>query len=329
VLLKRQFLRITFLLFLVITAGIIGYMVIEQWSFLDALYMTIITISTVGYAEVHTPSAAGKIFSILLIVGGVGVMFYTLTAFVQYFIEGRFRGIFGRHRMKEKIAKLKGHFILCGYGRVGQEVARVFASEGISFVVIDIDQEVVNKATDDGYLSIAGDATSDEVLSDAGIQRARGLVAALGSDANNLYITLSAKGVRPDFLVIARASSEASETNLKRAGADRIILPYRIGGRRMAMLALRPLVIDFVDTTMFSQGREIVLEAIAVGPGSPMVGVTVKQGLECCGAIAILAVKKKDGQLLANPSLETSLELGDELVIIGTREQLRVVDGAV
>jgi len=325
----QQFLRIISLLLLVIIVGVIGYMTIEQWSFLDALYMTVITISTVGYAEVHELSVAGRIFSILLIVGGVGVMLYTLTVLVQYFIEGRFRSILGRRRMKEKIAKLKGHLILCGYGRVGQEVARVFESEGTSFVVIDLDQEAINKATDDGYLCLTGNATSDEVLNEAGIQRARGLVAALGGDADNLYITLSAKGMRPDLFVVARASAEASEAKLKRAGADRTILPYRIGGRRMAMLALRPLVVDFVDTTMFSQGREFVLENIVVGPGSPMVGVTVKEGLECCGAIAILAVKKKDGRLLTNPSNDTQLELGDELVVIGTREQLRVVEGTV
>jgi len=326
---RQRFLRIVFLLSLVIIIGVTGYMIIEQWSFLDALYMTIITISTVGYAEVHTPSTIGKIFSIFMIVSGVGVMFYTLTAFVQYFVEGRFRGILGRHRMKEKLTKLKGHFVLCGYGRVGQEVARVFASEGIPFVVIDINEEAISKATVDGFLALKGDANIDEVLNDAGIKKARGLVAALGSDADNLYVTLSAKGMCSDLLVVARASSEASEANLKRGGADRIILPYRIGGRRMAMLALRPLVVDFVDTTMFSQGKEVVLEAILVGPGSPMVGVNVKEGLECCGAIAILAVKKKDGQLLTNPSLKTSLELGDELVIIGTREQLRIVEGAI
>ena len=154
-------------------------------------------------------------------------------------------------------------------------------------------------------------------------------MAALGSDADNLYITLSTKGMRPDLFVVARANAEESEAKLKRAGADRAILPYRIGGRRMAILTLRPLVVDFVDTTMYSHSREFILGDIVVGPDSPMVGVTVKEGLECCGAIAILAVKKKDGRLLTNPAIDTLLELGDELVIIGTREQLRVVEGSV
>lgn len=326
---RQRFLWVVYALLLIIAIGVIGYMTIESWSFLDALYMTVITISTVGYAEVHTLSAAGRAFSIVLIIGGVGVMLYSLTTLVQYFIEGRFTNTLGRRRMKEKVAKLKEHIILCGYGRVGKEVARVFESEGTPFIVVDLDQEAITKAADDGYLCLQGNATTDSVLNEAGIQYARGLVAALSSDADNLYITLSAKGMRPDLFAVARASTEESESKLKRAGADRTILPYRIGGRRMAMLALRPLVIDFIDTTMYSHGREFVLENIEVGPGSPMVGVTVKEGLEHCGAIAILAVRKKGGELLPNPSGETLLELGDELVIIGTREQLRVVEGSI
>ena len=154
--LRQQFLRIAFLLFLVIVVGVTGYMTIEKWSLLDALYMTVITISTVGYTEVHALSTAGKVFSIVLIVGGVGVMLYTLTALVQYFIEGRFRNILGRYRMKEKIKKLKGHIILCGYGRVGQEVARVFMDKGTPFNVVDIDQETTTKAADNGYLYLQG-----------------------------------------------------------------------------------------------------------------------------------------------------------------------------
>jgi len=326
---RQRFLRVAFLLLLILAVGVIGYMTIEGWPFLDALYMTVITLSTVGYEEVQVLSSTGKIFSIVLIFGGVGVMLYTLTTLVRYFFEGRFTDIIGRHRMKEKITKLKGHIILCGYGRVGREVARALESEETPFVVVDLDQEAVTRATDDGYLCLPGNATNDEILTEAGIHQAKGLAAAVGSDADNLYITLSAKDMRPDLFVVARASTAQSESKLERAGADRTISPFRIGGRHMAMLALHPLVVDFIDTTMYSRGRELVLENIKVGSGSPLVDVTVKEGLNCCGAIAILAVKKKDGQLLANPPAETSLELGDELVIIGTREQLRLVGGAV
>ena len=325
----QRIVRVIILLVAVIAAGTAGYMIIERWPFFDALYMTIITISTVGYNELHPLSIAGRVFSSVLIVGGVGVMLYSATALVQYIIEGRFPNIFGRHRMKEKIAMLKNHIILCGYGKVGQEVAKMFADEGTAFVIIDENEGAIAKAIENGYSGLHGEATNDDILEAAGIQKAKGLVAALDSDADNLYLTLSAKAMRPGLFVVARGSSEESETKLKRAGADRVILPYRIGGRRMAMLALRPLLVDFIDTTMYSRGRELVLENVKVTSESPLAGVTVKEGLGCCGATAILAVKKKDGKLIPNPSDDMPVEIDDELVIIGTREQLRVIEGSV
>jgi len=326
---RRRFIIIVSALVIIVSIGVIGYEIIEGWSFIDALYMTVITLSTVGYGEVHHLSTAGRIFSIVLIISGVGAMLYTLTTIVQYILEGGFGDILGRRRMKEKIASLKRHVILCGYGKVGHEVARVFESEGTPFIIVEIDQETVSKAVENGYLCIQGNATSDDVLKEAGIERARALVAALGSDADNLYITLSAKEIRPDLFIVARASTEESEPKLLRAGADRIMSPYRIGGRHMAMLTLRPLVVDFVDTTMLSRGRELVLENIKVSSGSPVEGKTVKEGSQCCGGAAILAVRKKDGRLLTNPAQDTLLDLEDELVIIGTRNQLRTLEGSI
>jgi voltage-gated potassium channel len=326
---QQRFLWVIYVLLLVVAIGVIGYMTIEGWSFLDAFYMTVVTLSTVGYKEVHDLSAVGKVFSIMLIIGGVGVMLYTFTAIVHYFFEGYFTNVLGRHRMKEKISKLKGHIILCGYGRVGREVARVFESEGEPFIVVDLDQEALAKAADDGHLYLQGNATNDEVLKEAGIRRARGLVVAVGSEADNIYIIISARGLRPDLFIIARACAEESEFKLKRAGADRTIFTHRIGGRRMAMLALRPLLVDFIDTTMYSHDRELILENIKVGPGSPVAGMTINGGQRYSKGTVILAVKKSDGTLLTNPPQETLLELGDELVIIGTREQLRTLEGAV
>ena len=326
---RQRILRVIILLLGVIIAGTIGYIAIERWSFLDALFMTVITISTVGYEEVHPLSNGGRIFSSALIVGGVGVVLYSATAVVQYIIEGHFSDTFGRRRMKEKIEQLKEHIILCGYGRVGQEVARVFESEGVAFVIIDENEETIAKATENGYLSLHGEATNDDILEEAGIQKAKGLVTALDSDADNLYLTLSAKAMRPELFVVARGSNEESETKVKRAGADRIILPYRIGGRRMALLTLRPLVVDFIDTTMHSREGELVLENVKVTSESPLAGITVKEGLGCCGAMAILAVRKKDDKLIPNPPEDALLEVDDEMVIIGTREQLRMVEGQV
>jgi len=326
---RWRFLGVIYALLLVLAIGIIGYMTIEGWSFLDALYMTVITLSTVGYEEVADLSVAGRVFSIVLIISGVGVMLYTLTTIVQYITEGNLANILGRRRMKEKISKLKDHIILCGYGRVGTEVARVFEDEMTPFVIIDTDQEAINKATFNRYLCLQGNGTSDEILKEAGIGRARGLVAATGSDADNIFITLSARGLRPDLFITARAYTQESESKLQRAGADRIISPHVIGGRRLAMLALRPLVVDFIDTAMHSRGRELVLEAIKVGPGSPVAGKTVKEGQYACGDGVILAVRKKGGKLLTSFSDDTMLELGDEMVVIGTREQLRALEGSM
>jgi len=305
----------------IIAAGTIGYTLIEGWSFVDAIYMTMITISTVGYGEVHPLTHAGRIFSIFLIVGGVSGGLFVLTAFVQYVIEGRLHTELGRRQMKGKIAKLKEHFILCGYGRVGEEIARTFSEEGIPFVIIDSRPENTAMAEEQGYLYLLGDATSDKLLVEAGIERARGLVAAVGSDVDNTYITLSARGLRPDLFIEARASSKEAETKLKKAGANRVVSPSSIGARRMAMLALRPAVVDFIDTVTYRRGKELQMENIAVGNNSPLVGLTV-EAIRHRAKATILAISKKGGKLLANPPSKEIIEAGAHLIIIGTKEQL-------
>ncbi len=325
---RRRLLWVVSALILVIAMGVIGYMTIEDWSFLDALYMTIITMTTVGYQEVHALSNAGRIFTIILIISGVGVMLYALTTMVQYLVEGEIRDLLGSRRMKDKIAKLKDHIILCGYGQMGREVARSLQNEGVPFVIIDASQEAIARAASDGYPHVLGNATSDDILNEARIQQARGLVAAVGNDADNIFITLSAKGLHPGLFVVARACAEDADSKLKRAGADRVILPLVLAGRRLAMLAVRPLVVDFIDTAMHSRDRDLVLEDVKVGPGSPVAGTTLGEGRSQCGGAVVLAVKKKDGSLIANPPDETLLELGDELVVVGTRLQLRTLEGS-
>jgi len=324
---SRRFLQIVLALIIVIAIGVVGYRLIEGWSLLDSLFMTITTISTVGYREVHELSRAGQIFTIVLIITGVGVLFYGVTSVVQYVIEGNLEIILGRRRMKDKISKLKGHIIVCGFGRVGKEVSRVFHDEGIDFVVVDNSKDSIAEAAASGYLYVEGNASSDEVLKEAGILNARGLVAAAGSDADNVFVTLSARGLRPDIFITARANAQESEFKLRRAGADRTIYPHVLGGRRLAMLALRPLVVDFVDTALESRGKELVLENIGVGPGSPVIGKTCKEGQRCGNGAVILAVRKKDGRLFTSLSDEMLLELGDQLIVIGNREQLRDLEG--
>ncbi len=309
----------------IIVIGVIGYMLIEGWSPLDSIYMTIITITTVGYSEVHTLSAGGRIFSIFLIIGGVGGALYTLTGIVQYVVEGNIGTTWGRRRMKAKIAQLKGHFILCGFGRVGEEIAHTFHEEGVPFVIIENRPECIARIEQTGYLYIEGDATSDEVLREAGIERARGLVAALGTDVDNTYITLSARGLCPNLFIEARASSREAGTKLERAGADRIVSPNSIGARRMAMLALRPAVVDFIDTVTFGRGREMELENVNIGKGSRLVGLSIKAARNETG-ITTLAMQKKGGKLLLTPSDEETLEEGDRLVVIGTKERLAALE---
>ena len=309
----------------IIVAGIIGYMVIEGWSFIDAIYMTIITITTVGYAEVHPLTAGGQIFSIFLIVGGVSGALYVLSAVAGYIIEGQLGTTLGRRRMQTNIAKLKEHFILCGYGRVGREIARIFTEEGVPFVVIDKDQDSIAEVEKDGHLYMLADATKDETLKEAGIERARGLIIAIGDDADSLYITLSARGLRPDLFIEARAITSSAEAKLKKAGADRIISPYSLGARRMAELALRPAVVDFIDTVIQRRGQELQLENIAIDGNSALADLTVEEARRRTKA-AILAISKKNGKLVPNPEGEETIQAGDRLISLGTREQLATLE---
>jgi len=308
-------------LVVIIVTGTIGYLLIEGWSFLDSLFMTITTITTVGYDEVHPLSDSGRIFSSFLIVGGVGGALYTLTTIVAYVVEGEFGTTLGRRQMKNRIAKLKEHFIICGYGRVGQEIANVFKEEKVPFVVIDNGRESIAKAEEDNRLYLFADATNDEVLKEAGIERARGLVIAIDGDAESTYITLSARQLNPDLFIEARSSSSEAEAKLRKAGADRIISPNSIGARRMAMLALRPSVVDFIDTVTYRRGRELQMENIVITESSSLAGLAVEDARRRTRA-TILAINRKSGKLVANPSLEEKLEIGDILIVIGTSEQL-------
>ncbi len=311
---------------LIILAGVIGYRVIEGWSFLDSLFMTIITLTTVGYGEVHPLSTAGKIFSIILIVGGVGSALYILTTLVPYLfetIETEFGIRFGRRRMETKIGKLENHFILCGYGRVGREIANMFRQEGIMFVVVDTDEKMVDKAVEAGYLSIQGDAMEDDVLRQVKIERARALIAALGSDADNAFLALTARGLKPDLHIIARAETEEGAKKLQRVGAGHIVSPYTIGARRMAMLAVRPTAVDFVETVLLSREQELLLEELEIQGDSALSRITTGEVEKRFPGMRILALRKNDGTLLPNPEPQTALKSGDRLVTFGSAQQLQ------
>ncbi len=312
-------------LVIIVSVGIIGYMFIERWSFVDAVYMTIMTITTVGYGEVHPLSKAGQIFSIVLMVGGVGGGLYTLSLFIQYLLEGEFGITMWRRHMKAEIEKLKDHFILCGYGRVGREIARTFKEEGVPFIIIDSSESVVARAREDGFLALSGDATSDEKLKEARIETARGLVAGVGNDVDNTYITLSARQQYPDLFITARASAPDVEVKLKRAGANRVVSPSSIGAQRMAMLSLRPAVVDFIDRVAYRPGREMQLESIDIEVDSSLAGITMEEARRGHG-ITILAMRTKEGKLLANPPDDQPINGGDRLIIIGTKTKLNKLE---
>ncbi|MFC1900311.1 potassium channel family protein [Chloroflexota bacterium] len=305
----------------IIVIGTIGYSIIEGWNPFDSLYMTAMTITTVGYQELYPLSTGGRAFSIFLMFGGVGAALYTLTGIIQYVIEGNIGTTWWRRRMKNKINKLNAHFILCGYGRVGEEIANIFKEEDVPFVVIDNRPECVARAQQEGYLYLEGDATSDETLKEAGIEKARGLVAALGTDVDNTYITLSARGLYPQLFITTRASDAEAENKMRRAGADRIVSPNVIGARRMAMLSLRPAVVDFLDTITRRRGPELQMENVAILDDSFLNGQTIDDVRHCSKA-TVMALSKKTGRFIANPSGDEKVTAGDSLIIMGTSEQL-------
>lgn len=311
----------------IILTGSIGYMIIEGWSVLDAVFMTITTITTVGYREVHPLSDGGRIFSIFLILGGMGGAFYVLTGAIAYIIEGNLGATWGKRVMENKISQLKEHFILCGFGRVGEEIAGIFKEEEVPFVVIDNRPECATRAEQAGYLYIEGDATSDEVLKEARIEKARGLVVALGSDIDNTYITLSARGLYPSLFITARASDSEAEKKLRRTGANRIVSPNSIGARRMAMLALRPTVMDFLDTITRRRGPELQMENVAVDTNSSLNGLTIED-IKKCSKATVLALNRKTGSLVPNPPTDEKVTAGDSLIIMGTSEQLTSLEAS-
>lgn len=324
---ERQILKIVLILLSIITFGVSGFLIIEGWPFLDALYMTVITVSTVGYREIHPLSRAGEMFVIALIILGVGAFLFIISSIAEFVVAGHFVGALGRRKMKKAIEALDKHYIICGFGRVGHQVAIELAREHTPFVVIDNNPASIERCVASGYLYVSGDASNDAVLSDAGIDRARGLVAAMDSDADNVYVTLSAKSLRKDLFVVARTNLEGSEHKLRTAGADGVISPYSIGGRRLASLLLRPTVVEFLDVVMHSAEIELLMEEVAVHSRSPFVGATMAEARnKCTAGINILAIKKKK-RMIASPSPDTIIDSGDYLVALGTRKQLKEFEG--
>lgn len=311
-------------LFIIAATGVLGYMVFEGWSFLDALYMTAITLTTVGYREVRELDTSGQLWTMALLITGVGTLFYAAVSFVELVVEGTVRGYFERRRMEAAINKLSGHYIVCGCGRVGRQVAREFAADGVPFVVVDQDPQKVEECLEKGYPAIRGEASEDATLEEAGVRSARGLVATVNSDADNVFVVLSGRKINPSLHIVARASSEESASKLEIAGADRTLSPYAVGGRRLASLATHPLIVDFLDiVTHGEEGIEFRLEEFGVPKDSAIVGRTIAQLRigERTGAI-VLAIRTGEGKFDTTPSANDRLRAGDTLIVLGSREQI-------
>ncbi len=320
--LPQNVIRATALLVFLVVTGTSGYMVLEGWSFLDSLYMTVIVLTTIGFREVRELDDSGRVFTMALAVTGVGGILYALLAVFQFLIEGEFGTILGLQRMKGQIEQLRNHYILCGFGRVGEEVAREFSDRDIPFVVVENTPEAIERAQRRGYLVLVGDATSDEVLRQAGVDRARCLLAASDSDSGNTFITLSAKALNPDLFVVARAAHPESLPRMQRAGADRVFSPYVIAGRQMAVSAMQPVVVEFIDTLASGQGDALVLAEIEVTPDSGLAGQMLEEVIQGSTTVRVLGLQKRSGEVLVGPIGTTHVAAGDRVILMGREPEL-------
>ena len=308
----------------IVAFGTCGYYYVEKMPPFEAFYMTMITISTVGYAEILPLSPAGRVLTIIIIILGITVGAYTIGLLVKAFIEGELLKMFGRIKVQKQISELKDHFIVCGFGRIGRIISNELAADDIDFVVIEQDPAIVEKIEPENYLFLEMDATSEEALLKAGIMKANGIVTALASDANNVFITLTAKGLRPDIYILARASHENNEDKLSRAGASRVVSPHLIGGRRMAQVLKRPTVVDFIDIATMGSSLGLMMEEAKVGEGSGLTGKNlVDSNLRKNFGVIIVAIKKMAGNMIFNPMPSETLEAGDVIVVIGKKEDLK------
>jgi voltage-gated potassium channel len=307
-----------------LTIGTAGYHWLEGMPILEALYMTIITVSTVGFGEVRTLDGPGRVFTMILIVGGGGIAAYSLSAAAEFFLSGEWRTHLEQRRQYQMLNKLKNHTIVCGYGRMGRHVVDELRAQHMPFVVLELDPEKVQQISRLGYPALHGDASNEENLSAARIEHAHSLVTAASTDAENVFIVLTARSMRPDILIVSRANEDGSEEKLRRAGATRVLLPYRISGRRMVTLLVRPDVADFLDEVMHASDLELLVDQIMLSHASDLAGKTLSEaGLRSKFGVTVLACHMPGQYLDTSPSADTMLRAGAQLIVLGTRDQLQ------
>jgi voltage-gated potassium channel len=308
----------------IVAFGTCGYYLIEQMPLFEAFYMTIITISTVGFAEIIPLTQAGRVLTVFIIILGISVGAYTIGMLVRAFIEGELLKIVGRKKVQKQVSGLKNHFIICGFGRIGRTICSELEADSIDFVVIEQDPSAIEDIDAQKYLYLEMDATSEDALTQAGIMKAKGIATAVNSDANNVFITMTAKSLRPDIFILARASEEKNEKKLIRAGATRVVSPYLIGGRRMAQMLKKPTVVDFIDIAMMGSHLGLMMEEARIGNNSDLIGKNlIDSHLRRDYGVIIVAIKKMSGDMIFNPMPSEILESGDVIVVIGKKEDLK------
>jgi voltage-gated potassium channel len=320
----RKIIIIGVIFVVLLLIGTFGYMVLENTGFWMGLYLTIITVFTVGYGDIVPVHDSGRIFTVFLVITSVSFVFYVFSKITETMIEGELRGLYKRRKMQRQISRLKEHYIICGFGRIGKEIGRILQEYKRPFVVIEKDPEEIKNLEELQYLHLQGDASDDDVLLQAGIEQARGLVSVVASDADNLYITLTARGLNPQMFIMARSSgTPGAQIKLKRAGATRVISPYSIGARRMAHLIVRPTVTDFIDLTMRAGELDLIMEELLVSANSRLVDKNlIDSEIRKRYDVIVVAIKRQDGSMLFNPRPDTVILAGDILIALGASEHI-------
>ena len=314
----------------IVIIGIIGYMTIEKWSFIDAAYMTAITLSTVGFSEVNGTSTAGRIFTMFLIFAGVGYFLYLAGVIMQFVVEGEIKSILGRRKLDSTISKLKNHYIVCGYGRIGRILCEQLKANTPNLVVLEKDEGLNATMEKDRVLYLNGDASEEALLIKAGIHKAKHLIAALATDMDNVFLVLTARQLNPGIHIMARAGSSNVKSKLLAAGANRVESPYDIGAVSMGLKLLRPSVSSFLDIALSHKKKSIQIEETSVSEKAPLANIMLKDsGIRQNFDLIIIAIRKKDGEMIFNPSFDTRMESGDTVIVMGQPENLARFDAAL
>lgn len=327
---RRRLLLVLLAMMVILAIGTGWYTVVEEWTILDSLYMTVITLTTVGFGEVEPLSQGSRLFTILLILLGVGTVAYGLSSLGEYFLTSGIVERVRRRALLRMIAEMENHIIVCGAGRVGRSAAETLQEIGREFLVVDERTQVVEELRERGWTVLEGDATRDETLREAGIERAAGIMVCTGNDSDNLFIVLSARALKDDLLIVARSVDIGSEAKMRRAGADKVISPHGIGGRHMANMILRPNVVDFMEHVTLDTGLELWLEEVTIGENSPIAGKTVVEtDMRRQTGVTLVALLRKDDKISVTPDADTRFEPEDRLIVLGSKKQLAALEDLI